>query len=72
MGASLVILNLKRQDLLQSVMFIGGEWCGNEERFPVVNPSDGERLALVDNVSVDTAKRAIDRADQIQRIAKPV
>ena len=53
-------------------MFIGGEWCGNEERFPVVNPSDGERLALVDNVSVDTAKRAIDRADQIQRIAKPV
>ncbi|WP_343563774.1 NAD-dependent succinate-semialdehyde dehydrogenase [Kiloniella sp. b19] len=61
------MLNLKRQDLLQSDMFIGGEWCGKEERFPVVNPSGGERLALVANASVDDAKRAIDRAYKAQK-----
>lgn len=51
------------QDLIIDKAFIGGQWCGAESTFPVVDPATGETLAEVPELSADQVRDAVAAAD---------
>ncbi|WP_349295622.1 NAD-dependent succinate-semialdehyde dehydrogenase (plasmid) [Thioclava sp. 'Guangxiensis'] len=53
---------LKDASLLETRAYINGEWVGSETRFAVENPSTGETLAEVPDLTVTDTNRAIDAA----------
>ncbi|MEE2567284.1 NAD-dependent succinate-semialdehyde dehydrogenase [Hyphobacterium marinum] len=49
--------------LFKTDSFIDGQWVSGQNRFPVDNPANRERLAEVADVGADGARRAIDAAE---------
>jgi succinate-semialdehyde dehydrogenase / glutarate-semialdehyde dehydrogenase len=61
--------HLKSSDIIPAAGLVGGEWLGKSstgKTFEVTNPSTGEVLAVLPDMGVDEARRAIAMADVAQ------
>lgn len=56
------MINLKNSELLKIQAFINGEWVESNQKFPVVNPFDGEIIAEVAEAGEAETKQAIESA----------
>ena len=54
---------LKDPSLLKTDALINGEWVKGSDRFDVLDPSNGRKLADVANLGPDDTTRAIAAAD---------
>ena len=61
------MLKLNDPSLLETRAFIGGEWRDSAAKFDVVNPANGELVAQVADMGVDTMHEAIDLAYVAQK-----
>ncbi len=62
--------NLKRNPLLVSSSYIGGRWVSksaNGETFDVLNPSSGDVIATLPDLSIEETRAAIDAAYSAQK-----
>ena len=57
------LAQLKDPSLLKTDALINGEWVKGSQRFDVLDPSNGHKLADVANLSPDDATRAVSAAD---------
>lgn len=62
--ASAASLGLKDQTLFKTKGLINGEWYGSESTFTVHNPSTGQELGQVAEMTVDDTKKAIQAAHE--------
>jgi succinate-semialdehyde dehydrogenase/glutarate-semialdehyde dehydrogenase len=53
---------------MQTQMLIGGVWSNGTERFPVLNPANGEEIAVVESGGPEEAHAAVAAADQAQQL----
>ena len=61
------MLNLKDPSLLEPRAYINGAFVENGQTFPVTNPSTGEVITNVTDISVDETKAVIDHAYDAQK-----
>jgi succinate-semialdehyde dehydrogenase/glutarate-semialdehyde dehydrogenase len=67
--ASRRILDLKDPSLLASQAYVAGEWIDapDGKTIPVTDPFDGTLILNVPNLGPEVARRAIDRAHEVQK-----
>ena len=63
---------LKDPSLLKTDALINGEWVKGSQRFDVLDPSNGRKLADVANLGADDAARAIAAADAAWPASSPL
>lgn len=61
------MLTLSDPTLLETRAYINGEWVSREATFPVTNPSTGEKIADVSDVSIADVAHAIEMAYDAQK-----
>ncbi|KLK93265.1 succinate-semialdehyde dehydrogenase [Microvirga vignae] len=61
--------DLKDASLLVSQAYVAGEWVGAEggKTLPVTDPFDGALITTVPDLGADAARRAIDKAHEVQK-----
>lgn len=61
------MLELSDKTLLATDGFVAGEWRGSSNRYPVIDPATGHRIADVADLTRDDVRAAIDAAFEAQR-----